>query len=411
MAANLSLVHKSRPRIRAASLTSSPLASPPGPIYALANRFQDHLYFPDPSPLYALMGAVAGNMLPGNPVWLMMVGPPSCGKTELLNALSDIPNTHLSSSLRTISALLSGVAKRDRSKHATGGLLRQIGDGGAIVLKDFTSMLSLPIDVLSEMLGAFREIYDGRWSREIGGEGGLKLNWEGRVAMFAACTQAIDHHHHISHEMGERWVFFRYPQSDGWGESRAALMVKDVQAMRQELREAVAMFFEGMLMDWQNASGIVKRTLEQWEIIRLVALATVSARCRSGIVRNRYNKDIEDSPQAESPARLATVLGQLYLGMEATGLENKESWRVLKKIAMDSMPQSRRRVLDVLLRTNGHAYVDSTLEEINQSVKVSTPVLRRVLEDMEMHDIIIKTQGKRLWRLSGWMEREVSQIG
>src|SRR5271169_2757889 len=107
-----------------ASLTHNPLAKPDSAIQALALEFQDYLYFPDPAPLYAVMGTLAANMIPGNPVWLMLVGPPSCGGTALLDTLLRIPKVHSVGSVSGKAVFLSGTAKKERTRDSTGGILR-----------------------------------------------------------------------------------------------------------------------------------------------------------------------------------------------------------------------------------------------------------------------------------------------
>jgi hypothetical protein len=59
-----------------------------------------------------------------------------------------------------------------RGWRPTGGLLRRIpADGGVLVLKDFTSIIDMHRDGRTEVLAALREIYDGRWDRNVGAEG------------------------------------------------------------------------------------------------------------------------------------------------------------------------------------------------------------------------------------------------
>jgi hypothetical protein len=70
---------------------------------------------PDPSPLYAAVGAVAANPLDGDAVWLLLVGPPGGGKSELLSPFSSLPDVHPAATL-TESSLLSGSPKREGSE-------------------------------------------------------------------------------------------------------------------------------------------------------------------------------------------------------------------------------------------------------------------------------------------------------
>jgi hypothetical protein len=140
----------------------------------------------------------------------MLIGPPSSGKTELLLSLSSLANVFLTATL-TESALLSGTKKEERGAAARGGLLKQIGDFGIIVFKDFTSILSMHRDPRAAVLAALREIYDGRWMRRLGVDGGTELKWEGKVALLAGCTPTIDSHHAVIGSMGERFVFYRLP--------------------------------------------------------------------------------------------------------------------------------------------------------------------------------------------------------
>jgi MoxR-like ATPase len=52
------------------------------------------LYFPDPYGLHVMLAAVAANLRGGDPVWVVVVGPPGCGKTELIGSISKLPNVY-----------------------------------------------------------------------------------------------------------------------------------------------------------------------------------------------------------------------------------------------------------------------------------------------------------------------------
>jgi hypothetical protein len=386
---------------RKASLTNNPLGRPNSPIQALAVEFQDFLHFPDPAPLYAVMGALAANMIPGNPVWLMLVGPPACGGTALLDTLMRVPKVHGVSTIKGEAVLLSAVAKKDRVSGSTGGLLRQIGGHGAMVIKDFTSMISMPHEALTVTMAALREIYDGRWARAVGSEGGQIMTWEGKIGILAKCTQAIDSHHAVSNDLGERWMYFRYAESDGYGETMRALNISDPGEAKSKIQDVVRGFFDGLGLDWETPQ--IKRKFEQRELNRIASIASLAARARSTVRRNSYSREVEDVPQRETPTRLASALGQLLLGMELIGVEESECWRVVSKIAMDCLPLIRQRAVEYVIRRNG---VESTLDEFRVMLQTSPSTVRRVVEDLEILGVFEKHKDKKMWRLSQWATGE-----
>src|SRR5262249_41948961 len=154
------------------------------------------LLLPDEGSLLAVLGAIAANRLGGDPVWLVLVGPPGSGKSELLAAMTGLADIHPAATL-TEAALLSGTPKREQGNGPKGGLLRVIGDFGIIVAKDFGSVLSMNRDARSAVLAALREVYDGSWTRHVGTDGGKTLAWSGKVGLLAGCTPTIDRHHSV----------------------------------------------------------------------------------------------------------------------------------------------------------------------------------------------------------------------
>src|ERR1051325_9532350 len=100
----------------------SPLMTP---IETVIETFQKWLYLPDPCVVSFALGTVAANLLEGRPVWTMLVGAPSSGKTQVLDSLHGLPNIFHAATL-TESSLLSGTPKREKAADARGGLLRAI---------------------------------------------------------------------------------------------------------------------------------------------------------------------------------------------------------------------------------------------------------------------------------------------
>jgi hypothetical protein len=352
---------------------------PDGPTASLSDVldvFHRYLRIAD-SFVYALLGAVAANRLQGDPVWLIVVGPPGSGKTEVLQSASGLPWVHAVATI-TVPGLLSGSGKRERASDAHGGLLRQVGEFGVVCCKDFGSVLSMHRDARSEVLAALREIYDGSWQRHIGSDGGRTLSWNGKCGLIGACTQHLDRHHAVMNSMGERFLSYRLRSEDPGATAECALRHAGRETlMRRELREVVTALFRGFTAE---SAGNDDPALREW----IVKLATLTARCRSAVERDGYSREVELIPDAEVPTRLALQLERLYAGMIAIGVAPATASETLRKVALDCLPQIRRRTLELL------ASVQEPLgtEKVAERLGYPTSTTRRSLEDLAAHAVV-----------------------
>ncbi|HEY3435751.1 MAG TPA: hypothetical protein VGK41_08865, partial [Solirubrobacterales bacterium] len=327
-------------------------------IDACTATYRRWLHLPDPGALHVVLATVAANRAPGDPAWLLVVGPPGGGKTEVLGGISRLPDVHPTATL-TEAALLSGTSKRETAATAKGGLLREIGEYGILLCKDFGSVLSMHRDARAAVLAALREIYDGSWTRHVGTDGGRTLAWSGKVGMIAGCTPAIDSHHAVIGSMGERFVLYRLPKVDAEAQVRRALgHVGQETTMRAELAEAVAR----VLADVDSPT--LTRTADARTTDRLVSISTLAVRCRSAVERDGYRREIELIPEAEAPARIALVLLRLLNALEAIGLDADTAWRLVTKCALDSMPSLRRSVLEDLIARQSPASTNEVAERV-----------------------------------------------
>lgn len=375
------------------------------------------------------MGCLAANFFEGIPVWLMLVGPPGCGKTALLESLMMIPRTRALQEITGTGSLLSGTGQRDKAKDATGGVLREIGSKGTLVLNEFTSILSMPYEQLNKLLAAFRMIYDGRYTRDVGADGARKLTWgPGKIAAMAGCTESIDDAHKIMSDMGERWIFYRFPNSDGYQESLAASKQKQPGQARRNIQEIVSAFFDSLDLSWGHDGGALRerRDLTINESTRIIALSTFATRCRSAVIRDPKDRTVDRIPQAERSPRLTEVLTQVYIGLEAVGLGEGDRWAVIAHLALDCMPQNRRKALDCIVNLHSISAVGSThaarvgrevevtnrtIAELQGTCRISMSAVKRVVEDLDIHGIVERTrENKGLWTLTKWAQGQI-EIG
>jgi len=356
---------------------------PDSPLATVVDTYRNWLHFPDPAPIFAALGVAAGHMLPGSPVWLMLVGQASCGKTEVINSLLGLPNT-ISASTVSEASLLSGSGKKDRDSQSTGGIMREIGPSGILLLKDFTSILRMDHDSRDKAIGALGEIYDGRWNRPVGADGGRNLQWEGRMSVLAGCTPVIDDFASVMVPMGSRFMFFRFDLVNGWAQADKALESAGVMAAaRESIQYSVQELFRSTMIPKRSIA--VKGENRK----RLISLANFTIRCRAHVTRDYRNHEIISVSEPEAPGRFVTAIQQLYQGMTVVGVLEEEAWRVTCRVAMDSMPALRLRVIQALSTSGKHVPTYETNELAHSLQYPATPV-RRCLEDLEALRIIEK---------------------
>jgi hypothetical protein len=354
---------------------------------------------PDPGIVEVVCAVYATNQVEGHdPTWVIVVGPPGSGKTETLQSLRKLPDVRVAGEL-TRAALLSGTPRKDRDNSAKGGLLHAIGPKGTLVLKDFGSVLSQRGDEKAELLAALREIHDGSWTRDVGTDGGRKLHWEGKLAILAGATSAIDQHHGVMATLGERFLLYRIDVDDAGRQARSSLAHQGREtAMREELAEAVSELFAGLDLSQPPP-------LSDGDKDRLVAGSVLVARGRSPVVRDNYRREIELVPDSEAPARLVGTLARLLNGLRLIGVDETEAWRVTAKTALDSMPAMRRRALEYLLEQDTAA--DVWTRDMATQLALPTSTTRRALEDLAAHKLLDRepAQGKGkadVWHVQQW---------
>jgi Bifunctional DNA primase/polymerase, N-terminal len=319
----------------------------------------------------AAIAAAASEKLPGDPLWLLIVAGPGGAKTETVQALSGA-GAFITSTISSEGALLSATPRKEKSRKATGGLLRKIGDHGTLVIKDFTSILSADRNTRASVLAAIREIYDGLWERNVGSDGGQTLRWRGRIVIVAAVTTAWDAAHGVVATMGDRFALLRLRTGDGRREaSRGAIRNTGGEVeMRKELAAAA-----GALIAHMDTTPYVLSNDEIDQIVKAADLVTLA---RSAVERD-YRGEIEFAHDPEAPTRFAKQLVQLLRGSIAVGVTPADAMRLVLRCAADSIPPLRR---DILLDLTDNP--NSRSSDVRTRVSKPRNTVRRTLECLHM---------------------------
>lgn len=284
-----------------------------------------------------LCAAAAHDILSTEPIWPVVVGPPSTGKTEIcIRPFVSMRPNYLPQSDITPKAFLSGTGGTQ------GSLLHRTGPSGVWLFKDFGTIMSKREQDLKEILGFLREMFDGELSREVGGK--KVKHWQGKITVMAAATEEIERARLVMSALGERFVMVRWGRGDSMARSRKArAQIGHERQIREESQQVVKQFLEGAVtrlpaMPSEELSG------------RIDCLAEMTAWLRAHIIRDRTdNKSIViDVPEWEGSTRLAKTMSSLvafHAALFGHAEPTKDDLAPAIRIAFDSVKPNRAKFI------------------------------------------------------------------
>jgi hypothetical protein len=358
---------------------SEPLATLPNLLAGmhgyLALREHEHV-------LFSLAVAVAAEF-EGDPLWGLLVGAPSSGKTEMLRALDDVADEHLDEI--TVAGLLSW--SRGKKQEKRGLLARRPGRVFATVA-DLSTLLAMSDRGSRDMLySLLRRAYDGRVHRDI--DGPEPLRWEGRLTLLAAVTPTVDTYATHSDALGPRWLYLRVPETDKQQRREASHKAREsgmsLGEHRARVRElASAIVAEARARPARASVGdLLGDQLDDAALIACVG--------RAAVPRDGYGRrEIIGMPTIEEPPRIAAQLDKLARALLTLGLEEKDVAALCRRSALDSMPRERLACLDALANAETVSQA-----EVARRARCNRNVARRTLEELQAVDVVTHVGAER----------------
>lgn len=357
-----------------------------------------------------LMYTIIANILRLGPIWIVVVAPPSGGKSELLQALYELKCVFPLSSL-TAQTFISGM----KGPGGTSTSLLDNLDGMILVMKDLTTMVDMHKDERRAIMSQFREIYDQRFDKSFGT--GEKKIWEGHVGVIGAITPAGAEQFSAHGNMGERFIYYRFKQPDRSGVLDRAFdnQGKGMTELHVKMKHWVNEYMDSRI---EFARGISKAELNN-EVLKnqtlMNAIKEISnfvTMARSTVARHWKTGKVLHVHPHEMPTRFALqilgvavgglvchMLDKTYAEGEKPELDELDA-RLLTELAWSSIPPERAKVIDVL-----GSYTDSTTKAIASHLGYETDVAREWLADLAALGLIIRdmnksTQSSDVWAMS-----------
>ncbi len=283
--------------------------------------------------------------LPGNPLWMFAVAPPSGSKSEIIMPISAWHKVHALSSM-TSKSLISGYMGPGGSDPSLLSALN--GQRVVIAIKDLTPILQGRPDERDEIFGILRDAYDGSISRTFGN--GIKRTYDDlHFTVLAGVTPAIDIANQTA--LGERFLKFRADrdtdrENDIERAIRAISNCGSEDKMRADLRDACIRCLSRPF----EAGRVPVPSDSIGREIAVLAKLTASIR---GVAPMEKGSGIQSmSPLIEAPTRLATQFVKFSQGLAlhygSNTLDDQRIRRLVRRVSLHTSGSVETKVAQVL---------------------------------------------------------------
>jgi len=293
------------------------------------------------------------------PVWLLILGGSSSGKTAIIQTLDNIGKWIVPVDTLTTNTFASGLNREEEVS------LLWKANKGILVFKDFTTITTMNQDALREIMGQMRAIYDGSFNKKTGNA--VEVNWkDGKIGVVAGGTIQVQRRMREFAKQGERFInYILTPPDSKEMTLRALKNQSDLKSKEKHLAEIVGKFINQVLLDANDKEYYFSEDFEN----RLVDVSDFCTLARSPVEVDIKTGRIIFVDDREMPTRAAMMLKSLGKGLMMVCDEStlsKQNEDILFKTAFDSIPVTRRMVLRLL---GGHKNATTK----NLAIKLNLP--------------------------------------
>ena len=318
-----------------------------------------------------------------NPIHTLDIGPPGSGKSQFIKMLT--PGMRPNKYVHPISDLTS--------KSMVSGLegnedLYPKLDKKLVTMEEYTIMISKDPTERGAILGQWRAMYGGHYSKTFGSGVGTKA-YDSTFGFLAGCTALIDT---IAYEMavaGHRDIIIRRPS--------------DINMRIHE--KAVDAAYDDVISDPKLTEAIQDELFSLYEKFDPTSMpdipdhmapyikncAHITAFLRVAVVRDKFSKgkDVEGEPAIEYGTRLVKVykkLAKIIAWMLEKPEVDQEVISYIYRVALDTPTANRVSLLRLLKSIEA----TMTLAELCEELRLPKNTVKIVLEDLKVSDIIDK---------------------
>jgi hypothetical protein len=377
----------------------------------LSNSCAEHLYWTENlrDILLTLLAVNLSTRIVDNPLWLYVIGPPSSGKTTLIECVA--ANEKYGYSTSRLTGIDSGYKETpdDQTDHSMVPRFRD----KMVFVKDGTLMFSMAAQTRVGIMGELRDLYDG--SHKADYRNAKHNHYDAtNFTMGIGITNEIRKFARQETALGERFLMAEIWDAgsnahversientiDGFRFNLEAIHRRSLAEVEDEV--LVRPHHHGKLLELkQRTVGFLDHLHEvaiyrsmpaipDWYKSRVAALARLVAILRTVVARDRNSGDDPILyPRAESPMRIASQLTKMglaccfVLGKPAI---DEEIYRVLVRLTHDTA-FGWTFLLTRLLAESDH---NLSVDELTELIGLSNKTVTRKLHDLQFFGMLRK---------------------
>lgn len=356
-------------------------------------------YLPNMTNALKLILAVATSGIRDNRVmlWLLIVGAPSSGKTDLVRLIKR-DSAVLSLDNLTLNSFISG--ERATSKEKVYDLLQQLHHK-CLVIKDWTVIFSLDERMTKKIIGDMVGAYDKSLSKFSSRRGNITYNSE--FSHLGCITPAtLNKHQQYLNMIGPRFLSYSINDISRDDEEKsydAIFANTDRAQIEKDVANIVSTYLQQL--HGEDISIIQDLSKQAQEYFKVASRFMARAR---GIVITQASRFTNDKGeevsyyepldiQIEKPWRSVQQLIILskYLALVTGKLRvDVEELSIVKEVVLSSMPADRAQALRAIA---SQPYGRVTAKELSDQADKSVKTSRRLLDELSFLKLITKESG------------------
>lgn len=346
---------------------------------SVAKDFRKNLHFSKRSEevLAIIFAVVFSIRLPGDPLWVFLVGPPGSGKTLFITTFMEALDRCVFVSKLTSTALVSGFKTPDGEDPSLLGRLRD----KCLLIKDYTAVMAMPAAIQEELYGILRDSYDGFVSVPYGNGQNREFK-DLHYSFVAGVTDSI--HAHNRAALGERFLKVELLEADydPGDHIRAALEHSEDLAVNVPLLQASVSAFLEKELDPEKLPSVPKDI-----DARIVAMSQIASYVRAVVERN--GPDLVCRPRPEIGTRLAKQLKKLAQCLAFVydkPAVDEACYTIAERVGLDTMIGWNLEVLGHLFQAD--PVKGLTVPQLGELMQVSWSLIQKRLMDLQELSII-----------------------